>query len=183
MSILEFVSLHILIAVQVEEHGKPWALEGRAQVDRGEIDMQTQMMEAFTMAGEAFKDCRNQARRVRVRRQFQDLTGQPLSANKQYLRMEATVVKQLNEHRFYHSFAESDEDIPSQDAESEVGEQANQADHRGDVAEQEEEYRVTRDDDDDYLNWDNEADDTFPDSGGIASRLDCLWPLTPNGKD
>ena len=150
--------------MQVEEHGKPWALESRAQVDDGEIDIQTQMMEAFTMAGDAFKDCRNHARRVRVRRQFQDLTGQPLIVNKQYLRMEATVIKQLQEHRFCQSIVESFEDIPSQDAESDIREQANHGDDREQVAEQEEEYHVNRNDADDYLDWDNEVDDPADDS-------------------
>ena len=129
-------------------------------------------MEALTMAGDAFKDCRKQARRVRVRHQFQDVTGQPLIANKRYLRMEAKVIEQLHEHRFYQSFAESEEDISSQDAESDIGEQVNESDHRVAVTEQEEEYHVTRDDADDYLGWENEMDDTADDDSDIADYSD-----------
>lgn len=163
MSIIVFVSLHELIAIQFDEHGEPWALERRALVDDGEVDTET-MMEAVTMVSEAFRDCRNQARRVRVRHQFQDLAGEPLIANKRYLRMERAVVKQLHEHRYYQQFTESVEDIPSQDAESDIRQQANQDNQQGNATEQEEEYHVTRNEDDDYLEWDNEVDDITDDS-------------------
>lgn len=116
-------------------------------------------MEAFMMGGNAYKDSRNRARRVRVCRQYQVLTGQPLVLNKSYLRREAATLKNLHEERFMRQFAEIDnKERQVQKAESSNYKQADQRDRQVDEGEQETEYRVAEYNADDDVDSELEED-------------------------